>query len=96
MKILKRYNLEQVRNRSEELVFKKIEELMAEREDICGCESCVLDLTAYTLNHVTPLYGASLLGSLHSNRGGEIQEEIDEAVEEGLKRIAENPHHEEQ
>ena len=85
-----------MRNRSEELVFKKIEELMEEREDICGCESCVLDLIAYTLNQVTPLYGASLLGPLHSNKEGKIQEEIDEAVEDGLKRIAENPHHEEQ
>ena len=95
MKSLKRYNLEQVRNRSEDLVFKKIEELKAEREDYCGCESCVLDLTAYTLNHVTPLYGTSLLGPLHSNKEGKVQEEIDEAVEDGLKRIAENPHHEE-
>ncbi len=96
MKNLKRYNLEQVRNRSEYLVFKKIEELLEEKEDICGCESCVLDLTAYTLNHVTPMYGTSLLGPLHSNKEGKIREEIDEAVGEGLKRIAENPHHEEQ
>lgn len=97
MKVSERYSLENLINRSADMVFKRIEELLDERDDFCQCNDCVLDLIAYTLNRVTPLYGTSLLGPLHPNRAKEkkLQIEIDLAFKAGIKRITERPHHEE-
>ncbi len=96
MKILERYSFEHLINRSADMVFERIEELLDERDDFCQCNDCVLDLIAYTLNRVTPLYGTSLLGPLHPNREKEkkVQIEIDLAIKAGIKRITQHPHHE--
>jgi len=96
MKISEGYSLENLINRSLDMVFERIEELLDVRDDFCHCQECVLDLIAYTLNRVTPLYGTSLLGSLHPNRKKEkkVQIEIDLAINAGIKRIIEHPHHE--
>ena len=96
MKLKERYNLEKLRNRTSEIVFERIGKLLEERDDFCHCETCVLDLVAFTLNHVTPLYSTSLLGPLHPNKEKlrKVQIEIDLAIQAGLKRISKNPHHE--
>lgn len=96
MKISERYSLENLKNRSLDLVFEQVEKLLDERDDFCHCQECVLDLIAYTLNRVTPLYGTSLLGPLHPNREKEkkVQIEIDLAINAGIKRITARPHHE--
>lgn len=95
MQLRERYDFEKLRNRTMEMVLDKIGSLLEERDDVCQCENCVLDLVAYTLNHVTPLYGTSLLDPLHPNRAKEkkVQIEIELAINTGLKRIARNPHH---
>ena len=97
MKISERYNIENLKNRSAEIVLNKLETVLEKTDDFCHCEECVLDLIAYTLNHVTPLYGTSLLGPLHPNKEKEkkVEIEIDLAMKAGIKKITEHPHHEE-
>ena len=97
MKITERYNIDNLRNRSAEMVFKKLEQILEKTEDFCNCEECVLDLIAYVLNHVTPLYGTSLLGPLHPDKDKEkkLEIEIDLAIKAGIRKISEHPHHEE-
>jgi len=92
------YNMENLKNKSAELVYERIERLIEERDDFCKCPICILDLAAYTLNHVTPQYYTSLLGGLHPNRVKQkrIQVEIDLAIETGMKRINTHPHHDEE
>lgn len=89
------YNLESIRNHTKELVYERIEELLAEKEDLCKCETCVIDLLAFTLNRVTPRYTTSLLGELHPVKVFEkkIQVEIDLALRAGLKQLQVHPHH---
>ena len=95
MKISERYNIDTLRNRSAEMVFEKLETMLENNNDFCHCEECVLDLIAYTLNHVTPLYGTSLLGPLHPNRDREkkVEIEIDLAIKAGISKITKHPHH---
>lgn len=95
MKLEERYNLESIKNKTTELIFEKIQELTEERDDFCKCQECISDLAAFILNHVTPMYYTSLLGSLHSDTVQEkkIQVEIDLAINAGLKRIKQHPHH---
>jgi competence protein ComFB len=89
------YNLESIRNRTKELVYERIEELLMDRDDLCSCETCVLDLVAFTLNRVTPRYTTSLLGDLHPDRVLEkkIEVEIELALNAGIKQLQVHPHH---
>lgn len=95
MKIEDRYELKNIRNESRELVYERIGKLLEERDDFCRCETCVLDLTAFLLNRVTPRYTTSMLGDLHPDRvlKKKVQVEIDLALMAGLKRIQKHPHH---
>jgi len=87
------YNLDLIKNRSLELVISRIEKLLNEREDFCHCEVCVIDLIAYVLNNITPLYTTSLLDPFENKKIETINEEIERAIKEGIKRIKEHPHH---
>jgi competence protein ComFB len=89
------YNLEQVRNRSVDLVITRVEQLLEEERDMCRCEQCVLDLVAYALNHVSPQYSTSLLEPLAPNPDvvRKIQIEVEMAVELGLRRVRARPGH---
>jgi len=82
-------------NRSEELVYDAVEALAEEGTAMCGCEECVMDLVAWTLNHVTPRYYTSLLSPLTPDPALErkVRVEIDLAISAGLKRLREHPHH---
>ena len=87
------YNLDLIKNRSLELVISRIEKLLNERDDFCQCEVCVIDLIAYVLNNITPLYTTSLLDPFENKKIETINEEIERAIKEGIKRIKEHPHH---
>jgi competence protein ComFB len=95
MSLEHRYNLEAIRNRTADLVYARVEQLLAERADICHCEACVLDLVTFTLNRTTPRYTTSLLGDLHPDpalaRRQKIQ--IDLALRAAVRRLKEHPHH---
>jgi competence protein ComFB len=95
MKLKERYNLDTMGNRSQELVYETIERLVEEGTALCTCEECVLDLLAWTLNHVTPRYYTSLLSPLNPDPGVErkVRVEIDLAIASGLKKLKEHPHH---
>ena len=97
MDIRRHYNLELLRNRGLELVLDRMGALMDARHDFCTCEQCILDLIAYSLNQVTPLYSTSLLEPFKPNPelARRVGLEIELALEEGLKRIARHPNHEE-
>jgi competence protein ComFB len=91
-----RYNFDTIRNLTAEAVYGRVDRLLSEREDVCSCQTCVLDLVAYALNHVTPRYQTSLLGSLHPDnvREKKMEVEIDLALQAGVKRLREHAHHE--
>ncbi len=95
MSLQDRYNLEQLRNLSAEKVQARVEELLAEGGRLCPCQECVLDLLAYALNRVSPRYATSLLGELHAQPAFEKKRrvEIELAIEAGLKRLRQHPHH---
>ena len=95
MKLDERYNLENMRNRAEEMVFSAIEKQIEKGGDMCTCEECVLDLAAWTLNHVKPQYCTSLLAPLTPRPETEraLAVEIELALASGLKKLKSHPHH---
>lgn len=95
MKLKERYNLENMRNRAEEMVFEAIERVLEADQEMCSCEECVLDLAAWTLNHVTPRYYTSLLPPLRQNpeAARKAQIEIELSIAAGKKKLKSHPHH---
>ncbi len=96
MKLTERYNLDDIGNRSQEIVYRAIERLVEEGTAMCTCQECVLDLAAWTLNHVTPRYYTSLLSPLNPDpsRQRAMRIEVELALASGLKRLKAHPHHE--
>ena len=90
-----RYDLGRMRNEAAEQVYDRVERLLEERNTICKCENCVLDLVAFTLNRVTPRFSTSVLGDLHPDevKRKKLQVEIDLALHAGIERVQEHPHH---
>jgi hypothetical protein len=95
MELRETYNLDFIRNEAAEMVYERVQELLDGRPELCRCQTCVLDLVAFTLNRISPRYSTSLLGDLHPDRSREkrAQVEIDLALRAALKRLQEHPHH---
>jgi competence protein ComFB len=95
MRLDERYNIENMKNRAQEMVFEAIEKVIEKGGDMCACEECVLDLAAYTLNHVKPGYYTSLLAPLSPRPENEkkMRVEIELALASGMKKLKSHPHH---
>jgi competence protein ComFB len=93
--IAARYNLDNLENLGMRLVLARVGEYLEEHPRFCRCEQCVLDLLAYTLNHVSPVYRTSLLGPLTGSdpMRKKLELEIGIALDEGALRVERNPNH---
>jgi competence protein ComFB len=90
------YDLTNLKNHTEELVFRVLEEEL-ERisdEDVCKCEDCVLDMVCITLNKLQPRYRVSLMGSIYSSaQDKELESEVKSVVLEAIEKISLNRAH---
>ena len=95
MNIAARYDVDNLENWGMKHVLARVGEYLDRQPGFCRCEQCVLDLLAYTLNHVSPIYRSSLLGPLKGKdpMQKKLDIEIDIALEEGALRIGRNPGH---
>ncbi|MFO8042216.1 MAG: late competence development ComFB family protein [Alkalispirochaeta sp.] len=81
------YNFEDLTNEAERLIIEELGrqlELVGDRA--CSGEDCILDMAAYALNHVRPMYRVNLLGRLYADtlmqeHGDEIRAAVEEAIE---------------
>ncbi len=89
------YHLELLRNRTAEIVDKRVELFLREHPEFCHCEQCVLDLLAYVLNHVDPMYGTSLLDPFQPDpaREKKVRIQIDLALKAGARKVTAAPNH---
>lgn len=85
---------EDLQNEAERLVVDELErqlDLLPDKS-VCKSEDCVLDMAAYALNHVRPLYRVNLLGRLYATSPNEERRaEIAGAVADAIKKISANP-----
>ncbi|MDR0411646.1 MAG: late competence development ComFB family protein [Treponema sp.] len=99
MAFIDNYDLENFKNKAENLVFEELErQLESYPEEICMCNECVIDMSAIALNSVKPLYCHSILGTLYMtqvmNEDEEYAQSIREAVGMAINRVKHNPGHE--
>ena len=97
MGIREDYDFEYLVNEAERLVLDQLEVQLSEADDaqVCMCQECVLDMAAYALNKIKPVYRVSLMGNLYAKslQGSEYEAEIKEVVAQAVKKIAANPSH---
>ena len=89
------YDFDSLVNEAERMVLSELEIQMARAKDICTCQDCVLDMAAYALNNVKPVYRVSLMGSVYArtDRQTESAQEIKRVVVEAIRKVKENPSH---
>lgn len=88
------YDLSDLNNEAERLVVRELARQLEldENADVCRDEECILDMVAFALNHVTPLYRTTLLGRLYAPvLDDEHAEEVRQAVAAAIDRIRSNP-----
>ncbi len=95
MSLADRYRLELLRNRTAEIVNRRVEQFLEENPGFCHCEQCVLDLLAYVLNHVDPMYGTSLLDPFQPDpaREKKVRIQIDLSLKAGARKVSADPNH---
>lgn len=85
-------------NEAERLVEEELGRRLEELADpaICVCEDCVLDMAAFALNSLKPLYRVSLLGTMYAHAAkdqGVFADEVKLAVDAAITKVHSNPAH---
>lgn len=95
MDISSSYNFEYLKNEAEDVVKEVLEEELEKDDEICKCQDCVLDIVAFALNNIKPIYKTSLTGSLYAKtvRHTEYFEAAREAVKYAIDVVKKNPSH---
>ena len=96
MAIRDKYDLEDLKNETEEFVFQELEIQLNKisDDDICKCHDCVLDVICLALNQLPSRYRVSLLGTLYAKvESGDLEKEIQDKVSQAIMKISQNPGH---
>jgi len=90
MKLEEIYSFEELTNEAERFVIEELgRQLEGADDSVCRTPECVLDMAAYALNHVTPMYRVNLLGRLYvESLHEEHKEEIRRAVEQAIVKVS--------
>jgi competence protein ComFB len=87
----------ELRNLLEDSVLYGVNKLMDEREDICKCNKCKLDIAAVALNNLPPKYVVTEAGGLYgrvNNLNYQFETDIIMAVAKAMDIVSKNPKHE--
>jgi competence protein ComFB len=90
--IINYHDLDELKNKNEEKVWKAIERHLNENPELCRCRDCILDAAALSLNNLPARY---MVYSFHSNQPEEKEPgpEVDEAVKQAFEQVTRRPHH---
>ena len=97
MGLREEYSFEHLVNESENLVIDEMERQLAlkKNESNCRCEDCVLDIAAFSLNSLMPLYRVSLMGTMYAKNAPHTPyaDEVKAAVAAAIVKVRANPAH---
>ncbi|MDR1933180.1 MAG: late competence development ComFB family protein [Spirochaetales bacterium] len=97
MGIRDEYEFENLVNESENLVIDEMERqlALAKNQNTCRCEDCILDIAAFALNVLMPLYRVSLMGSVYAKNAKRTPyvDDVKKAVAAAILKVKANPSH---
>ncbi len=88
----------ELRNYMEDLVLKKMDDVLAKYPDCCKCDHCRTDIAALALNNLPPKYISSHKGSIYARLDEMMVENATAIIEEIAKAIeivSRHPRHDE-
>ncbi|MCL1818887.1 MAG: late competence development ComFB family protein [Spirochaetaceae bacterium] len=92
------YDFEKLVNESVNLVVSEMEHQLAlkKNQHLCRCEDCILDMAAFALNSLLPLYRVSLMGNLYAENAKKTpyMDDVKKAVADAILKVKANPSHE--
>lgn len=86
----------EILNYMENVVMEEIERLFTEKNDICKCSKCKLDIMVMALNRLPPKYVLSAKGRLYTKlKEQEVQFKADVVREltKAILKVSRNPKH---
>ena len=87
----KNTNLERIRNKNEKRVIQAMNAVLPEIESFCGCDLCVADVYAATLNSLPAHY--IQYGGIALRSTPEREDDVKAAVRQAAEIVVENPNH---
>ncbi|HTZ52272.1 MAG TPA: late competence development ComFB family protein [Spirochaetia bacterium] len=89
------YDFDTLVNEAERMVIAELESQLRNAVGVCTCQDCVLDMAAFALNNVKPVYRVSLMGSVYAKSAGAAQyaQGVTRAVRDAIARVKANPSH---
>ena len=97
MGIREDYDFSILVNEAERMVTDELERQLAETADpkVCVCQDCILDMAAFALNALKPVYRVSLLGTMyaHAMDSGDYARSVATAVAAAIAKVHANPGH---
>jgi competence protein ComFB len=98
MTFAENYDFEFLKNESEKLVIEELERQVGALKDdeVCRCNTCIVDMAAMALNMVKPLYRVSLLGTQYVSRAMEEKmyaDSLKKGVTKAIEKVRKNPAH---
>jgi competence protein ComFB len=87
----------ELHNMMEDIVTDYLKEILEAKTDICSCNQCRMDMAAYALNKVMPIYIVSSRGVIHTQnkKRNDFQQDIDtySVVMEAVEAVSKTPRH---
>lgn len=86
----------ELKNLMEDEVLNIIDRVLENRDDICKCDKCKLDIAAIALNRLKPKYVVSNKGSLYAKAetlNYQYEANILIEITRAMNIVGENPHH---
>ncbi|MFN2312129.1 MAG: late competence development ComFB family protein [Spirochaetia bacterium] len=94
MSLIDQFRMDDLVNESERLVLDELEAQLQATTDpnLCVSAECVLDMAAYALNAVRPMYRVNLMGRIYAGAiSDERRAEIKNAVAGAIEKIRLHP-----
>ena len=86
----------QVHNYMEDVVKNVMEEVLSERDDMCSCDKCKLDIVAWALNRLPSKYIVTLKGSVYTRLQElelQFKADVTKEITKAIEHIKDNPQH---
>ena len=77
----------EMRNYMEDIVIKKLDDVLTQYPDCCKCEQCRTDIVVLALNHLPPKYISTHRGTVYARLDEMMAEKSIEVIEEIAKAI---------
>jgi len=86
----------EIHNYMEEAVKDVLENILSQREDLCKCDRCKLDMTAWALNRLPSKYVATQKGRVYTKLeeiNVQFKTDIIKEVARAVEYVKNNPRH---